>query len=82
MRQRLNITLPEETVKLLDRVTRRGERSRLIAEAIKHYVEKQSRARLRRRLRQGAQRRASRDLELTDTWFALDAAQVWGQAAQ
>jgi metal-responsive CopG/Arc/MetJ family transcriptional regulator len=32
--RRLNITLPEETVRLIDRVAKKGERSRFIAEAI------------------------------------------------
>jgi CopG family transcriptional regulator / antitoxin EndoAI len=30
MHRRLNITLPEETVRLLDRVAKSGDRSRLI----------------------------------------------------
>jgi len=72
MRRRLNITLPEETVKLMDRVTRRGERSRLIAEAVERYMKELSRVSLKRQLRQGAQRRARRDLELAEEWFALD----------
>ncbi len=72
MHRRINITLPEETVRLLERVAPRGDRSRLIAEAIRHYVEQIGRANLRKRLREGAIRRAERDLNLARGWFPLD----------
>jgi hypothetical protein len=39
MTKRLNITLPERTVALMDRVAGKGQRSRLIAEAVERYVE-------------------------------------------
>ena len=38
MHKRINITLPEETLALIDRVTEHGDRSRFIDEAIKHYI--------------------------------------------
>jgi glycosyltransferase involved in cell wall biosynthesis len=72
MHRRINITLPEETVKLIDRVAPKGDRSRLIADAVVHYVQAEGRNRLRRRLREGARRRAERDLALTREWFAID----------
>jgi CopG family transcriptional regulator/antitoxin EndoAI len=72
MYQRINITLPEETVRLLDRVAAKGERSRLIAEAITYYVGATGRAHLRKRLREGAIRRAERDLRFAREWFSLD----------
>ena len=72
MYQRINITLPEETVRLLDRVAAKGERSRLIAKAITHYVGATGRAHLRKRLREGAIRRAERDLRFAREWFSLD----------
>jgi CopG family transcriptional regulator/antitoxin EndoAI len=72
MTKRLNITLPERTVALIDRVAGKGQRSRLIAEAVEHYVEAEGRAKLRRRLREGAEAPAMRDLRLADEWFALD----------
>jgi CopG family transcriptional regulator/antitoxin EndoAI len=68
----VNITLPEETIRLIDRVAPKGDRSRFIAEAIRHYVGARGRAELRRRLRDGAIRRAERDLWLVADWFALD----------
>jgi metal-responsive CopG/Arc/MetJ family transcriptional regulator len=49
--RRLNITLPEKTVELVDQVAPRGDRSRVIAEAIRHYVTKARRTELKRRLK-------------------------------
>ena len=72
MHLRLNITLPEETVRLIDRVAKRGNRSRLISDAVKRYVQELGRANLRRRLKQGAKRRADRDLAIAAEWFALE----------
>jgi CopG family transcriptional regulator / antitoxin EndoAI len=72
MNKRLNITLPERTVALMDRVAGKGQRSRLIDRAIHRYVEEEGLANLRKQLREGAQVRAERDLELAEQWFTLD----------
>jgi CopG family transcriptional regulator/antitoxin EndoAI len=71
MTRRLNITLPDRTVSLIDRVAGKGRRSRLIAEAVEHFIEQEGRANLRRRLKAGAKGRAARDLALAEEWFAL-----------
>ena len=81
MHRRLNITLPEETLRLIDRVAAKGNRSRLIAEAVAHYVRATGRTRLRRRLKQGAIRRAQRDLRLSREWFSLDE-EVWRRSGK
>jgi CopG family transcriptional regulator/antitoxin EndoAI len=72
MTKRLNITLPERTVALMDRVAGKGQRSRLIDVAVHRYVEEESRTNLRKQLREGAQVRAERDLHMAEEWFALD----------
>lgn len=72
MNKRINISLPEETVRLLDRVAEKGNRSKLINEAVRHYVEQVGRENLRGRLKKGAQAQAERDLHLVEEWFALD----------
>ena len=72
MHRRINITLPEETVRLLDRVARQGDRSRLIDEAVKRYIEEMGLANLKKRLKEGALRRAERDLQFAEEWFSLD----------
>src|SRR6266481_1470533 len=38
MYKRINITLPESTVRLMERVAGKGERSRLVDEALKQYL--------------------------------------------
>jgi CopG family transcriptional regulator / antitoxin EndoAI len=70
--KRINVTLPEETVRLMDRVASKGQRSRLVDQAVRWYVEGLGRARLRQELEAGAQDRADRDLGLVAEWFNLD----------
>jgi len=69
---RLNITLPADTVRTIDSVARKGDRSRFIDHAVRHYVESTGRAALRAQLQEGAIRRAERDLAIAQEWFALD----------
>jgi CopG family transcriptional regulator/antitoxin EndoAI len=76
MHRRINISLPEETLALIDRVAKQGDRSRFIDEAIKHYVQAVGRSKLREQLQEGALRRATRDLTLAEEWFGLDE-EVW-----
>ena len=71
MNQRLNITLPDQTVRLLDRAVPKGQRSRLIDEAVKRFVREKGRARLRKQLKRGAKAQAERDLEVAEEWFTL-----------
>jgi CopG family transcriptional regulator/antitoxin EndoAI len=70
--RRLNITLPEKTVRLIDRVAKKGDRSSFIAEAVERYVAEIGRANLRKQLKEGAIRRAERDLNVTGEWFGID----------
>ena len=76
MHRRINISLPEETLALIDRVAKLGDRSRFIDAAIKHYVQEVGRSTLRKHLQEGALRRATRDLALAEEWFGLDE-DVW-----
>jgi CopG family transcriptional regulator/antitoxin EndoAI len=72
LHRRINITLPEETIRLIDRVARKGDRSFLISEAVRHYVAFIGKARLRRLLKEGALRHAERDLKIVEEWSSLD----------
>jgi CopG family transcriptional regulator/antitoxin EndoAI len=72
MNRRINITLPVDVLGLIDRAAKKGQRSRFIAEAVRHYIESVGRANLRRRLKEGAVRRADRDLRLAEEWFTLE----------
>lgn len=76
MHKRINVTLPETTVRLIDRVAKKGDRSRFINQAVRHYVEDMGLQKLKDRLKAGAIARASRDLSLASEWFAVDE-QAW-----
>ena len=76
MNQRINVSLPEETLRLLDRVAGKGDRSRLIDQAVRYYIDQKGRRELKKRLQEGAIRRAARDLQLTEEWFPLEE-EVW-----
>lgn len=72
MHRRVNITLPEETLALIDRAVPRGDRSHLIDEAVRHFLRTRSRARLRKLLAEGARVRAARDRALAEEWFPIE----------
>jgi CopG family transcriptional regulator/antitoxin EndoAI len=72
MSKRVNIMLPDATVKVLERVAPKGDRSRFISQAVLHYVQTQSAANLRERLKQGALANAKLDLEIAEEWFPVE----------
>jgi CopG family transcriptional regulator/antitoxin EndoAI len=72
MNRRINITLSEDTLRIMDRVAGKGSRSRLIDHAVREYVAQKNRQSLRKLLAEGAARRAERDRELTQEWLAID----------
>jgi CopG family transcriptional regulator/antitoxin EndoAI len=76
VKQRINVSLPEETLRLLDRVAGKGDRSRFIDQAVRYYIDEKGRSDLKKRLKEGAIRRAERDLSLTEEWFPLEE-EVW-----
>lgn len=70
--ERINITLPEETIKLLDRVAPKGGRSRLVNMAVRRYISEGERKHLREQLKEGAIQNAGRDREIAEEWFHID----------
>ena len=72
MHKRVNVTLPDETIQLIDRSASRGNRSRFIDEAVRHFVRSHGGTQLRRLLEEGAERRAARDLAIAEEWFPVD----------
>jgi CopG family transcriptional regulator/antitoxin EndoAI len=72
MSKRINIILPDKTVAVLDRVTKKGSRSRFIDRAVRQLVEMEGRANLRSRLKEEAIANADRDLEMAAEWFPLE----------
>ncbi len=79
--RRINITLPAHALRLVDRVARKGERSRFIAAAIHHYVSTRRRAELKKQLQEGATRRAERDRVLAAEWFDVEE-EAWSRERQ
>ena len=76
MNRRINITLPNETIELLNRIVPKGDRSRFINDAVQYYITEVEKKKLREQLRQGAIERSQRDLNLAETWFDLEE-EVW-----
>ena len=72
MNRRINITLPNETIELLDRIVPKGDRSRFINDAVQYYITEVEKKKLREQLIQGAIERSQRDLNLAETWFDLE----------
>jgi CopG family transcriptional regulator/antitoxin EndoAI len=72
MRRRVNVTLPEETLRLIDRAAKKGDRSRLIDQAVKYLIREKGRINLRQLLKAGALARAERDLRLAEEWFLFE----------
>jgi CopG family transcriptional regulator/antitoxin EndoAI len=70
--KRINITLPESTVTLLETVAGKGERSNFIDNAIRAYIKQTKQKSLRERLKEGAIVRSQRDLEIADEWFEIE----------
>ena len=72
MTRRINIILPEDTVRTIDRMVRPGQRSRFIQHAVQHYVATASPQALQERLKQAAIRDRDLTLEIANDWFAVD----------
>jgi len=72
MNRRINIMLPESTLAVLDRVARRGNRSRLISRAVLHYVENRGKQFLREQLKAGYQANAEDSVKIALEWFPLE----------
>ena len=72
MSQRINVILPDSTLKVLDRVAGKGDRSRFISQAVLHYVQTHGAANLRERLKQGALANAKLDLKIAEEWSPVE----------
>ena len=79
MSQRINIMLPETTVKVLDRVAPKGGRSQFISHAVLHYVQSVGQQTLRTQLRAGYQANAEENLKIALEWFPLEE-EAWQKA--
>lgn len=73
---RINVTLPKETVYLLDKVSEKGGRSRLIDSAVRFYVSEIGKMNIKKNLREGAIKRKERDISLAEDWFNVES-EIW-----
>ena len=64
--------LPEKTLAVLERVARKGSRSRFISRAVLHYVDCHNRDALREQLRLGYQANAEDSLNMALEWFPVE----------
>lgn len=74
--KRLNITLPESTVEMIESVAGKGSRSSLIDSAVRLYVKNLKETSLTQQLKEGAIARAERDLQMANEWSRLED-EVW-----
>src|SRR5258708_4808387 len=72
MSKRINVILPDATVAVLDRVAPKGNRSRLISQAVLHYVKTRGTENLKERLKEGALANAKLNLEIAEEWFPVE----------
>ena len=72
MSKRINITLPDKTLAVLDRVASKGNRSQFISHAVLHFIESHGKETLRERLKREALANAGRDVEMAAEWFPLE----------
>jgi CopG family transcriptional regulator/antitoxin EndoAI len=72
MSKRINIVLPELTIQTIDRMTKPGQRSRFIDQAVQHFVANRSAEALRVQLERATVRDQDLDRKLAGDWFAVD----------
>ncbi len=74
--KRINITLPESTVEMIESVADKGSRSSLIDNAVRLYVKSLKQTSLKEQLKEGAIARAERNLQMAQEWSHLED-EVW-----
>lgn len=74
--KRINITLPESTVEMIESVADKGSRSSLIDNAVRLYVNSLKQTSLKEQLKEGAIARAERNLQMAQEWSHLED-EVW-----
>ncbi len=69
--KRINITLPEVTLELLENTIEKGKRSEFLDQAVRYFIKKIGTQNLRRELQEAGQQRSERDLTMVREWFLL-----------
>ena len=74
--QRINITLPTDTLRLLERTIPVRRRSRVINAALRSYIGAHTRTEIRESLKESALSRAREAREISEAWLPL-AEEAW-----
>ena len=72
MHQKINIPLPEQIVHYIEQLTDEKNISRFVEAAVIYYMEHTGKISLREQIKQGALKRAERDLKLSQEWNSLE----------
>jgi len=72
MSKRINIILPDQTMKVLDQVATKGNRSHLVSEAVLYFVRTRGNQSLRERLKTGYQAQSDESLKVAAAWFPIE----------
>ncbi|MBI1851504.1 MAG: ribbon-helix-helix protein, CopG family [Planctomycetes bacterium] len=80
VRQRINITLSEETIAVIDRLAKKAgvNRSRFLDQAARYYVQAMGKSSLKKLLVEGATVRAQEHRAMAEDWFPADA-EAWAR---
>ncbi len=70
--KRINISIPIETLQLLDDIAPPKKRSQFITEAIKQYASEIKRLQLREQLKAGYLANAESDRQIAEEWFPIE----------
>ena len=72
LRERINLTIPKSTLRLLNKEVEKGKRSQLINIAVLEYLSSARKAHVRSMLKEGALATKDRDDEITNDWFNFE----------
>ena len=72
MHQKINIPLPEQIAHYIEQLTDEKNISRFVEDAVIYYMEHTGKITLREQIKQGALKRAERDLKLSQEWNSLE----------
>ena len=73
--QRVNISLPQKTLQRIDRIAKRGNRSRIIDTAVNFYLSQQIREQIEESIKAGAIKHRKRDVQIAEEM--LDLGDLW-----
>ncbi|NER06423.1 MAG: hypothetical protein F6K17_29510 [Okeania sp. SIO3C4] len=72
MDRKLNITIPEATMQLIEETMPQENLEQLINKALNFYIKQNLSENLKEELRIGGIKRAERDLQLAEEWYELE----------